>query len=260
MTWRTVILHSASLTISTAAYAQIPVVYSGKWLITEVADEPLKTRDLSTVTGPRPHIILDQVGEEPIDVLGLSGCNGFNRTIAHPQDAIDQGVTATMMHCGEDLEIQEFNMFNILMGSPRFSFNSVENEMRITGENGRMIVAVSDDSSSSRFDGTWQVTGISTVDLSTELVTFKIDNGVMVARSQCVWFRWEFDVTGTTIMVERAMRAEGDARPIVMCARALTRLEVAYSEMMDSAVSYSFEADGQLTFTAPEGSFTLRKL
>lgn len=247
--------------VANTAAAKNPVASSGTWTVTEVAGQPVLKKSSEFVSDPAPFIRIEQVGNGPIKVGGYSGCNAFGRVIDDGQPESERHVEADAQHCGEDIGVQELNMFRILSGFPRFSFDFDTRTMWVTGEDGSTILAAYAGPLQPELGGKWKLVTLNGEPVveaeDNPIIMVNIQDGMLTATSQCIVFRWWIEVQQAALQTETAPHLDANGVPMTMCARGLSAREKAFADVIDDAVEYGFDSIGNLRVTSPAGSAVL---
>jgi hypothetical protein len=116
--------------------------------------------------------------------------------------------------------------------------------------------------------GQWQVTQLNGQPIAPQgpPITLSIGKGWMQARSQCVWWHWNWTMTApdrfSAKTAQFLLRSEADTEPtpVPMCARGLTPQETAFAKAVDGAQTMAMPDSQGFSVTGVSGglAFTRR--
>ncbi len=249
------------LLVSCLPQEKNPVAGSGMWEITNVAGQPVLEYSSEFKHKPRPYITLDQIGNGPITVGGYSGCNNYGGVIDYTQSGDQQNIVSDMMHCGEDIAVQEMNIFYILSNNPEFSFDYNTKTMWAKTKDGRSFTGKQIVDNRKNIIGQWKVVSLNGVEFvegeDNPYIYVYIQDTTIKAQSQCIPFSWTYETQGPKISLSYASLINENGQLMVTCARGLSDHENKFSDAMDEATEYTVNDLGQVVITSPKGNIIL---
>jgi META domain len=110
--------------------------------------------------------------------------------------------------------------------------------------------------------GQWQATTLNGKPFDPRQLPIQLSVGAgwMQARSQCVWWHWDWRVTAPAVFTAKTApflqrsEANSDAVPLPMCARGLALHEQAFAKAVDGARTIGMPDAARFTLTGPAGA------
>ena len=161
------------------------------------------------------------------------------------------------------MTVQELHILEILSGYPKFGFDDNIQTMWVTGENGRKLVGKSIGRVRASPEGSWTVATINGEraprNSENSTITVLINGSQIQATSQCITFRWDYELRDAALKTTGAplLDEKGDPRP--MCARGLSDQEKKFADVIDDAISFGFNSSDQMVINSARGSLAMEK-